>query len=96
MAHDQGLVAVIDTQLTPELLATGNLTLRLMSSEDGPLTIVLHARLVNRKVTLIDGAVPPRAEAQRLFSRLDRAMLGFSASMAGACLVAAPGSPTWG
>jgi O-antigen/teichoic acid export membrane protein len=90
-----GIVANLQSRVAPLML--GGLS---TSSEVGLFAAASRvgrlARLVPQAV--FGGALPvlshefgrDRAEAQRLFSKLDRAMLGFSASMAGACLLAAP------
>ena len=90
-----GIVANLQSRVAPLML--GGLS---TSSEVGLFAAASRvgrlARLAPQAV--FGGALPvlshefgrDRAEAQRLFSKLDRAMLGFSASMAGACLLAAP------
>jgi O-antigen/teichoic acid export membrane protein len=90
-----GIVANLQSRVAPLML--GGLS---TSSEVGLFAAASRvgrlARLAPQAV--FGGALPvlshefgrDRAEAQCLFSKLDRAMLGFSASMAGACLLAAP------
>jgi O-antigen/teichoic acid export membrane protein len=90
-----GIVANLQSRVAPLML--GGLS---TSSEVGLFAAASRvgrlARLAPQAV--FGGALPvlshefgrDRAGAQRLFSKLDRAMLGFSASMAGACLLAAP------
>jgi O-antigen/teichoic acid export membrane protein len=90
-----GIVANLQSRVAPLML--GGLS---TSSEVGLFAAASRvgrlARLAPQAV--FGGALPvlshefgrDRAEAQRLFSRLDRALLGFGASVAGACLLAAP------
>jgi O-antigen/teichoic acid export membrane protein len=90
-----GIVANLQSRVAPLML--GGLS---TSSEVGLFAAASRvgrlARLAPQAV--FGGALPvlshefgrDRVEAQRLFSKLDRAMLGFSASTAAACLLAAP------
>jgi O-antigen/teichoic acid export membrane protein len=90
-----GIVANLQSRVAPLLL--GSLS---TASEVGLFAAASRvgrlARLAPQAV--FGGALPvlsheygrDRGEAQRLFSKLDRAMLGFGASVAGACLLAAP------
>jgi O-antigen/teichoic acid export membrane protein len=90
-----GIVANLQSRVAPLLL--GGLS---TASEVGLFAAASRvgrlARLAPQAV--FGGALPvlsheygrDRGEAQRLFSKLDRAMLGFGASVAGACLLAAP------
>jgi len=90
-----GIVANLQSRVAPLML--GGLS---TASEVGLFAAASRAGRLARLApqAVFGGALPvlshefgrDRAEAQRLFSKLDRAMLGFSASIAGACLLAAP------